>query len=227
MDPSHHVRRAASEGSRPRLPWGERVVSLVEDPDPGLTVLEALRFDPEVYVRRSVANHLNDVSKDHPDRVIETLRRWRRECPAEHLRHLEWIVRHALRGLIKRGHPEALAFIGAAPARVRAGALVLDAPRVRVGDHLEFTFTLVSTSDSAQKLVVDYMISFLNARGALSRKVFKLKTFELPARGRITLAKRHAMRPITTRVYYPGAHHLAIQVNGVVVLSRRWHLAGA
>ncbi|MGH9311354.1 MAG: DNA alkylation repair protein [Vicinamibacterales bacterium] len=227
MDPSHHVRRAASEGSRPRLPWGERVAVLIEDPGPGLNLLEALKFDPEIYVRRSVANHLNDVSKDHPDRVIETLRRWRRECPAEHVRHLEWIVRHALRGLIKRGHPGALALIGAAPARVRASALVLGRPRVRVGDHLEFAFTLVSTSGSAQKLVVDYVISFLTARGALSPKVFKLKTFELPAGGRIALSKRHAMRPITTRVYYPGAHHLAIQVNGAAVLQRRWHLTRA
>jgi 3-methyladenine DNA glycosylase AlkC len=224
-DPNHHVRRCASEGTRPRLPWGERVTALIEDPAPGLAVIEALRFDPELYVRRSVANHLNDVAKDHPRLVCETLRRWRAECPAEQSVAFEALLKHAVRGLVKRGDREALALIGVGRrARVEASGLTLASSRVSVGGTLQFEVTVASTSRAAQKLVVDYVIGFRKANGQESTKVFKLKTFDLPGSGRVTLAKRHSLRPITTRVYYPGAHRLAIQVNGVILAERRWHL---
>ena len=109
-------------------------------------------------------------------------------------------------------------------ARVEASDLTLSSPRVSVGGTLQFDVTLASTSRGVQKLVVDYVIGFRKANGQESTKVFKLKTFDLPAGGRITLAKRHSLRPITTRVYYPGAHRLAIQVNGVILAERRWYL---
>lgn len=226
-DPNHHVRRCASEGTRPRLPWGERVPALIENPAPGLAVIETLRFDPELYVRRSVANHLNDVAKDHPRLVCETLRRWRAECPPEQSPAFEALLKHALRGLVKRGDREALALIGVGTrTRVDASNLTLARSRVEVGGTLQFEVTVASTARAAQKVVVDYVIGFRKANGQESTKVFKLKTFELPAQGRITLVKRHSLRPITTRVYYPGAHRLAIQVNGAIVAERRWHLTG-
>ena len=224
-DPNHHVRRCASEGTRPRLPWGERVRVLLEDPQPGLRLLEKLRFDPEDYVRRSVANHLNDVSRDHPDLVVETLARWRRDAPAADAPKLEALVRHALRGLIKRGHPGALASIGARlGADIEARDLRVHPSRVRVGDSLEISFTLASTSLAAQKLVVDYVIHYRKANGDQAPKVFKLKTFELPGSTEVRLTKRHSLKPITTRVYYPGAHRVGIQVNGRIVAEGRWQL---
>jgi 3-methyladenine DNA glycosylase AlkC len=224
-DPSHHVRRAASEGSRPRLPWGERVPCLTEDPSRGLAVLEALRFDAELYVRKSVANHLNDFASSHPKLVLQTLRRWRAEAPAGRAADVEWIIRRALRGPIKRGDREALALIGAGrAAAVVARALKLAKSRVRVGEALEFAVTLDSTASSPQKLVVDYLIDFVNASGRHSRKVFKLRTFELAAGAHATLSKRHSLKPITTRVYYPGEHRLAIQVNGAVLAEKAWRL---
>ena len=222
-DPSHHVRRAASEGSRPRLPWGERVPALIADPGPGLAVLEKLRFDPELYVRKSVANHLNDISKEHPERVIATLRRWEREARASDRAHVEWIVRHALRGLIKAGDREALALIGVSHRpRIAIRDFKLARRRVRVGEALQFAFALESTSRGEQKVVVDYIIHFVTASGRHGVKVFKLKTFNLPGRTRLGLSKSHSLRPITTRTYYPGEHRLQIQVNGVVSHETAW-----
>ena len=228
LDPNTHVRRAASEGSRPRLPWGERVPALIADPHPGLAVLERLRFDPDLYVRRSVANHLNDVSKDHPALVVETLTRWERDAgPSTHAA-VQWIIRHALRGLIKQGAPDALALIGVHHrAEVVIRDFALTRRRVRVGETLRFGFTLVSTSPAAQKVVVDYVVQFVNASGGHGSKVFKLKTFELPGRGRVALAKAHSLRPITTRTYYPGRHRLQIQVNGAVKHETFWQLERA
>lgn len=225
QDENLHVRRAASEGSRPHLPWGERVPSLIADPADGLDVLERLRFDPDLYVRRSVANHLNDIARDHPDRVVRTLRRWRRECPPDSRKEVEWTVRHALRGLVKRGHHGALATLGVdREPQVVARSLTLERSRLRIGDTLDFSLTLVSTTDARQKLVVDYMMHFVTARGGHATKVFKLRTFTIGGRERVSLAKRHSLKPITTRIYYPGEHRLAIQVNGVVMLERRWLL---
>ena len=224
-DPNHHVRRCASEGSRPRLPWGERIPALIEDPQPGLRVLEKLRFDPEDYVRRSVANHLNDISKDHPEIVCATLARWRRDADPAAAVHLEWTVRHALRGLIKSGHPGALHLVGAgSSADIRARHLRLEKSAVAIGDSLDFSVTLVSASAAAQKLVVDYVIHYLKANGEHGPKVFKLKTFELPPGGTVRLAKRHSLRLITTRVYYPGTHRIGVQVNGAIVAEKRWQL---
>lgn len=224
-DRNHHVRRAASEGSRPRLPWGERVPALIEDPRPGLAVLEKLRFDPEIFVRRSVANHLNDISKDHPDLVIRTLRRWTREAPPAVRGPVEWTVRHALRGLIKKGHPHALALIGVDHhADVAIRDFRLPRTQLRVGDTLQFTFAIESTAPAPQRLVVDYVVHFVNASGGHGVKVFKLKTFSLPSGGRVALSKSHSLRPITTRTYYPGEHRLQIQVNGAVMHDVRWML---
>jgi 3-methyladenine DNA glycosylase AlkC len=215
-DPNHHVRRAASEGTRPRLPWGERVPALI-DPRPGLALLEQLRFDPELYVRKSVANHLNDISKEHPALVIETLKRWEREAPDSACAQVNWIVRHALRGLIKAGNREALAVIGVnGRPRIAIHEFKLAPKQVRIGETLQFAFELESTTRGVQKLVVDYIIHFVNASGRHGVKVFKLKTLELPGGGRLELSKSHSLRPITTRTYYPGKHKLQIQINGVV-----------
>jgi 3-methyladenine DNA glycosylase AlkC len=222
-DPSPHVRRAASEGSRPRLPWGERVPSLIHDPRPGLAVLEKLRFDPELYVRKSVANHLNDISKDHPALVIATLRRWTQEAGDADQANVNWIVRHALRGLIKAGDRQALALIGVNHRpRIALRDFKLARRRVRVGDMLKFAFVLDSTTRAEQKVVVDYAIHFVNASGRHGVKVFKLKTFTLAGRASRELSKSHSLRPITTRTYYPGEHRLQIQVNGVMSHECSW-----
>ncbi len=226
-DPNVHVRRLVSEGTRPRLPWGERVPALIADPGPGLKLLELLRHDPELYVRKSVANHLNDVAKDHPARVLETLERWLSEVgPADARRpSLEWTARRALRTLVKQGDARALKLLGVhGEVKLRVGPLEVKETSLAVNERLEFALELRSTAKSEQKLVVDYVIHHVKANGGRSPKVFKLKTFVLPASASVRLRKRHSLAPITTRTYYPGEHLLEVQVNGKVVRRTAWTL---
>jgi 3-methyladenine DNA glycosylase AlkC len=213
QDPNEHVRRLVSEGSRPRLPWGLRLQALVQDPTPTLPLLAALQDDPSDYVRRSVANHLNDIAKDHPDIVAGWLE--------EHLPGASpprrALLRHASRTLIKQGHRRVLAAWGlGTPFRGRA-ELVLEPARITLGDSITLTLALTSSATKPQPLVVDYLVHHVKADGKLSPKVFKGWKLELPAKEQVVLHKRHALRPITTRRYYGGLHLVEVQVNGVKV----------
>jgi 3-methyladenine DNA glycosylase AlkC len=209
-DPCQHVRRLASEGTRPRLPWGTQLTMLVDDPSPALPILEALKGDPEEYVRRSVANHLNDIAKDHPDVVADIARRWLVEASGDRKR----LVRHACRTLIKQGHRRTLKALGYGTAKVSMGPIDLKTPVVRLGGSLEFGISLSSDSRKSQPLIVDFIIHHLKANGSTAPKVFKWKTLDLAPEGDLAIDKRHPIRKITTRVYYAGEHELEIQING-------------
>lgn len=209
---NHHVRRLASEGSRPRLPWAMALPDFKRDPAPILAVLEKLRDDPSEYVRRSVANNLNDIAKDHPDVVIDVLRRWSKEAGE----NTDWIVRRALRTLIKDGHEGALDLIGyESGSAVSVQNCTLSASSIQFGDSLTFAADIVSTASSDQRLLVDYVVYFRKANGTLAPKVFKLTTRDLAAGETLRIEKRHSFKPITTRVYYPGEHVIALKINGV------------
>lgn len=213
QDPSPHVRRLVSEGTRPRLPWAAQLPQFIEDPTPTLALLEKLKDDPSAYVRKSVANHLNDIAKDHPQRVIETCARWAVDASAERMS----LIRHALRTLVKAGVPDALAILGYGPVAATLTALSVTPDPLTVGETLVIDITLSSESDEAQPVLIDYAIHFLKANGTRSPKVFKWKTAVLPARGSLTLQKRQSIKPITTRRYYAGEHWVAVQVNGRVL----------
>ena len=219
-DESPHVRRLVSEGTRPRLPWAGRLDAFIADPTPTLALLESLKDDPSAFVRKSVANHLNDISKDHPQLVIDTLTRWRADAGPERL----WIIRHALRTLVKQGDPAALALLGFGPAQVTLHDLRLEPDRLRLGETLLLSFSLHSEIDETQNLVIDYLIHFVKASGQTSPKVFKLSTRTINGRELLQLQKRHALKPVTTRRYYPGEHRLEIQVNGQVLGGRPFWL---
>lgn len=220
-----HVRRWASEGSRPRLPWGERLHEFVADPSPTLVILENLKHDPELYVRKSVANHLNDIAKDHPEVVTGVLKKWQQEAPAEQQKNVDWILRHALRTLIKQGHPKALSLIGAATdVKIKVADLKLGKNKLRMNQKLEFSFQIQSQSKKPQKLVVDYIIHHFKANQETSAKVFKLKSLTLAAGDKVEIKKNHSLKPITTRRYYSGTHILEIQVNGRVYARSEWQL---
>ncbi|MDO9074547.1 MAG: DNA alkylation repair protein, partial [Rubrivivax sp.] len=207
-DPSAHVRRLVSEGSRPRLPWGLRLQALVSDPAPTLPLLRTLQDDPSPYVRRSVANHLNDIAKDHPDLVVAWLQ--------EHLpgagTERRALLRHASRTLLKQGHVSTLQAWGVGRTLQGKARLQLAPRRVELGGAVQLTLTLRSTATQAQRLVVDYAVHHVKADGSLSPKVFKGWTLELPAGATVALARRHALRPITTRRYHAGRHEIAVQV---------------
>ncbi|MFZ5877308.1 MAG: DNA alkylation repair protein [Nitrospirota bacterium] len=210
-DPDAHVRRLVSEGSRPRLPWAPRLRAFQRDPRPVLALLERLKDDPELYVRRSVANNLNDIGKDHPAVLVETCRRWMTDVTPER----GWIVRHALRSAVKRGDRSALAILGyghKVTAAIRGVSLT--PTRARVGGAVSLAFDVVNTSEKQQHLLIDFKIHFMKANGSSSPKVFKLKAINLAPRGRIRLGKTVSLREMTTRTHYPGTHRVEILVNG-------------
>jgi 3-methyladenine DNA glycosylase AlkC len=225
LDSNEHIRRWASEGSRPRLPWGERLQEFVRDPSPTLPILELLKFDPEIYVRKSVSNHLNDIAKDHPEKVIQILEKWKKAAGTEHETKLLWIIRHSLRTLIKAGHPEALELIGVSSVvEIKVSNFKINKPSFKLGDRLEFGFEIRSQANKPQKLVVDYIIHYLKSNQKTSPKVFKLKTLQIQPKEIITIRKSHHIKKVTTRVHYPGTHAIEIQINGKLRGRLDWNL---
>ncbi|WNO08694.1 DNA alkylation repair protein [Teredinibacter sp. KSP-S5-2] len=210
---NYHLRRLASEGCRPRLPWGIRLKKLVADPAPIFPLLEKLKNDESEYVRKSVANNLNDISKDHPDQVIKLCKRWQKNNHP----NTQWIVKHALRTLIKAGDNRVFPLLGfEASPQISLAKCTIKKRNIRVGDTLEFDLSLTA-ENKKQKLVVDYAIHFMKANGTTSAKVFKLREITLGAGEQITISKQHSFKPITTRKYYPGKHALSVLVNGVML----------
>jgi 3-methyladenine DNA glycosylase AlkC len=210
-DPSEHVRRLVSEGSRPRLPWAPRLLEFQRDPRPGLALLELLKDDPSLYVRRSVANHLNDIGKDHPAVLMDTAERWLGGASPER----QWIVRHALRVAIKQGHPDALRLMGHGHRpEVSLRAISITPQRVAIGGAVEVSFKLFNPSHQTQSVLVDLQFLYRKAHGGHSPKVFKLKTLSLAPQQSALLRKRQSVADMSTRRHHPGAHHIAALVNG-------------
>jgi 3-methyladenine DNA glycosylase AlkC len=219
-DENEHVRRLASEGSRPRLPWSFQLKPLVADPSPTLPILERLKADTSPYVRKSVANHLNDIGKDHPELLLEIVSGWDRGD-----RNTAWIVKHALRTLIKKGDARALALIGTTgKAQVRVEAFSVTPQEVKLGAHVTVSAEIASMAVEVQRLVADYAVHYVKKNGAASRKVFKLKEFDLPAGGRQPLSIRRAMRDFTTRTHNAGHHRVELIVNGEVLAEGGFEL---
>jgi 3-methyladenine DNA glycosylase AlkC len=219
-DPSPHVRRLCSEGSRPRLPWGLRLKGLIADPAPTLPILEALQDDPSAYVRRSVANHLNDIAKDHPQRVVAWVQRWLPDAPPQRVA----LLKHASRTLIKQGNAAMLTLWGAGTPFEGRCRLRLASRRVVVGGSLGFELTLRSTAHREQRLVIDYAVHHVKADGQARPKVFKGWTLTLGAGEAHSLARRHSMREVTTRRYHAGRHALDLRINGSVVAEATFQL---
>ncbi|MFM6986009.1 MAG: DNA alkylation repair protein [Hydrogenophaga sp.] len=222
QDPSAHVRRLVSEGSRPRLPWGLRLQALVVDPTHSLPLLRALQDDPSAYVRRSVANHLNDIAKDHPDRVAAWVHEHRAGATAQRTA----LLRHASRSLIKQGHAGTLAAWDLQQGLQGNATLALSPATVTAGDTLLLTVGLVATADAPQRLVIDYVVHHRRANGSTSPKVFKGWRITLQPGEQRHLVKRHSLRPVTTRRLYPGTHRVELQINGQSTASATFDLLG-
>ena len=215
-DPSPHVRRLASEGSRPRLPWGVQLKGLIADPSPTLPLLLVLQDDPSAYVRRSVANHLNDIAKDHPALLAEWLERQLVDASAKR----RSLLKHASRTLIKKGDLRVLKAWGLGQRFKGSVELKLAPRKLSVGDTLTITASLQSTSARRQKLVIDYAVHHMKASGVTTPKVFKGWVLELAPHETRVLSKSHSLRPITTRRYHPGRHAVDIRVNGEPLAER-------
>ncbi|HEX6810750.1 MAG TPA: DNA alkylation repair protein [Planctomycetota bacterium] len=220
-DPSPHVRRLVSEGSRPRLPWGMQLKPLIADPSPTLPLLDALQHDPSDYVRRSVANHWNDISKDHPQLVAEWLERHLAAASPE----LRALMKRASRTLVKCCDRRVLRAWGLGRAFQGTAMLAMSPKRVRAGGAVTLAATLRSTAAQTQRLVVDYAVQHVKRAGnGKAAKVWKGWSLELPPRQQRVLEKRHSMRPVTTRRDRPGRHRVELRVNGRVVASSHFDL---
>jgi 3-methyladenine DNA glycosylase AlkC len=213
VDKNYHVRRLASEGTRPNLPWAKKIEAV---PGDYLHLLDTLHADETRYVTRSVANHLNDIAKTKPDLVVKTLKRWQKE-KRQNQKELEYITRHALRTLIKRGHGGALGLLGFGVPEVLVQKFSVTPKSVMVGQTLNLELTIKSKKHQA--LLVDYLIHFKKANGAHFAKVFKWTKVEAKAGEEIVLSKKHPLRAMSTRALYPGVHKVEVQINGQVVKS--------
>ena len=210
-DDSVHVRRLVSEGTRPLLPWNPRIPAFRKNPKPVIKLLRQLRDDPELYVRRSVANNLNDIGKDNPEVLTETTAKWMKGASAERV----WLIRHALRGAIKAMNPDALAVLGYGKASgIKVSSGMVDPDKVRIGDSVVVHFDLKNTSKEDQKLLVDFQIHYIKANGKPSAKVFKLKETVLKPAETEHFQKKVSVADMTTRKHYPGRHKVDVAING-------------
>jgi 3-methyladenine DNA glycosylase AlkC len=207
--PHAGVRRLASEGSRPRLPWGMKVPALIHDPNLILPILENLREDTNESVRRSVANSLNDISKDHPEVVLDLAQKW-----ANTSAETDAILKHGLRTLLKKGHPQALKQYNLNAKLVTCKSFCLLTSQIKTGDRVKFEFTIENTSSKIQTVRIEYKIYFLRHNGTHSGRVFKISERQLQPGEILSSLRHHSFRPITTMRYYPGKHAVALVVNG-------------
>lgn len=208
--PNPNVRRLSSEGCRPRLPWGIALKALKKDPKPILPILENLKNDESEYVRRSVANNLNDISKDHPDIVIAIAKKWFGKTKAT-----DKLIKHALRGLLKQGHKEALALFGYASSDdLKISNFKVEKAVIQLGEDQIFSFQLENTSEKALKVRLEYGVYYKKANGSLSRKVFQIGEKQYQPKSTTIIKKKQHFKPITTRKYHAGEHQITIIVNG-------------
>ncbi|WP_366141383.1 DNA alkylation repair protein [uncultured Shimia sp.] len=222
-DENYHVRRLVSEGTRPKLPWAKAITT---SPLDVLPLLDRLHADPTRYVTRSVANHLNDIAKINPEAVLERLASWQK-AEEQDAKELQWMTRHALRTLVKQGHPGALEMMGyRADADIRVDRFDLGSDHVVIDQSLAFDVTLAGPVGTP--VLVDYVLGFHRPSGTEGRKVFKLKQSVIGKDGTLALAKSHRLKGnATTFKLHPGPHKVALQVNGRILAERPFDLVPA
>lgn len=210
-DPSEHVRRLISEGTRPRLPWASRLPPFQKDPTPVIKLLDALKDDKSLYVRRSVANNLNDIGKDNPAVMLDIAEQWMHKASPERA----WIVKHALRVAVKNAEPRALTLMGFGDkAQIEMSDARVAPKKVREGDAVTLSCTLHSLAKKPQILLIDFVVHYVKANGATRPKVFKLTSCELAAGASLALSKKLSLAPMTTRRHYAGEHQVELLING-------------
>jgi 3-methyladenine DNA glycosylase AlkC len=217
---NHHVRRLVSEGSRPRLPWAMQLPQVIADPQLTLPLLEALRDDPSEYVRRSVANHLNDIAKDHPQMILDLATAWHKNAPPERVR----LLRHAMRNLLKQGHEKALKLHGISAPKLADVSLEILSSQVPFHGDLRFSLQMRSTAKRDQKIRIDLIVHYQKANGKLAPKTYLWKEFILSADAVHRAERTQSFRAITTRVYHRGLHRLEVRANGVALAIADFHL---
>ncbi|MCK4661570.1 MAG: DNA alkylation repair protein [Bacteroidales bacterium] len=218
-DNDHNIRRFASEGCRPRLPWAMALPKFKKDPSLILPILEKLKNDESEYVRRSVANNLNDISKDYPELVIQICEKW-----YGHKKNTDSIVKHACRSMLKAGNKRALMLFGFCnPIHIDVKNLKLSKKELFIGENFNFTFELEVNSEKQTKIRLEYIINYAKANNKSSKKVFQI-TENSYTKGKYKISKKHSFRNMTTRKHYDGVHHISIIVNGVEKAKTSFYL---
>jgi 3-methyladenine DNA glycosylase AlkC len=208
---NENVRRFASEGCRPLLPWGSKLHDLVKNPEPALPILHTLKNDPSLYVRKSVANHLNDISKNQPDVVLQIFKSWQKD----NSERTDWIIRHGARTLLKQGNPEALAIFGtSSEAPFKLTDWSVNKSEVSLGEEINLCFSLKNECDRNAKFRIEYVVYFVKNNGTLSKKVFQISEKSLDREESISISKNHRFIDLTTRKHYEGVHKVGIVING-------------
>lgn len=216
--PDANVRRLSSEGCRPRLPWAMGIPALKQDPSPILPILENLKADPSEYVRRSVANNLNDLAKDHPDLVLRTAKEW---LGTNEL--TDRIVKHGCRTLLKKGNADVLGLHGYDPkSRASLKHFELSKPKVKIGDSLTFKISFVNNEKKTTAYRLEYGIDYLTSTGKRSNKVFKITENQFDAGKAVTISRKQSFKNRTTRKHFKGKHTLSIFSNGIKIGSKEF-----
>lgn len=205
---NEHVRRLASEGCRPALPWGQALVSFKKDPMPVLHILEQLKADPSLYVRKSVANNLNDISKTHPELIAKVAEEWYGKNE-----HTDWIVKHGCRTLLKKGNKNVLGTFGFSDSDcVKVDGFTLSASSISIGEDIRFSFAL--SGKETTKIRLEYEIDYVKANGKHSRKIFQISEILLKENQEKTYTKNHSFMDLSSRKHYPGTHLVTLIING-------------
>lgn len=205
---NEHVRRLASEGCRPALPWGQALTCFKKDPSLVLVILEQLKSDPSLYVRKSVANNLNDISKTHPDLVAKIAKNWYGKNE-----YTNWIAKHGCRTLLKKGNKEVLDIFGFTHADcVKVDGFTLKNSSISIGEDIRFSFAILATDTI--KIRLEYEIDYARLNGKHSRKIFQISEILLKANQEKSYSKTHSFKDLSSRKHYPGIHYLTLIVNG-------------
>ena len=205
---NEHVRRLSSEGCRPQLPWAGSLPSFKKDPTPVLPILEELKDDYSLYVRRSVANNLNDISKTHPELVIKLAKKWYGENE-----NINWVVKHGLRTLLKKANPEALAIFGYHNTSIESSDFTLEKESIKIGEDNSFSFSIFAKEKT--KIRLEYGIDYVKANGKRSRKIFQISESLLEGNKKKTYHRKHSFADKSTRKHYPGLHSITLIINGI------------
>jgi len=211
LHPDHRVRRLATEGIRPRLPWAMALPKLKKDPASVLAILENLKADTSDWVRKSVANNLNDISKDNPEILLDIAKKWKGIGP-----ETDAIIRHASRTLLKQGLPEILGYFGLGNSEgIEISDFKIITPQVKIGNSLEFTFHIKNKGDQSLPIRIEYGIYYKRLGGIHSKKVFKISEKTYGAREGATIVRKQSFKIITTRKFYPGIQSISLIINGI------------
>lgn len=220
---NEHHRRLASEGLRPNLPWGKKVSTIEAHRQEIFDLLATLKADSSLYVRKSVANHLNDWTKKYPEEVLDVLEQWQGSSA-----ETDWICKQAARTLLKASHPRALILFGyRGNLAFSQMSFSLGASQVSQGDKLTIRYAVqLASKEKNRKIRLELQLGFVKKSGKISYKTFMLKDSQLEPGQELGGQWTYDWVDKTTRKHQNGQHVLRFVVNGQVVQEEVLEVVG-